>query len=150
MGTMPEGCGRRFDAALLSGFVDGVLTQADEQRVRVHIEDCAVCRREVEEMSRLMEVTMSSEFKMPADDQWSEAPRGRTSRLAFGIGWLLIVVWIAGVAAVGMWEFWTSDGPILAKMASAAVASGIALLFLSVLIDRLRTMRTDRYRRVQK
>lgn len=147
---MPEACGRRFDEALLSGFVDGVLTQADEQRVRVHVEDCAVCRREVEEMSRLKEVTMSSQFRMPADDQWSEAPRGGTSRLAFGVGWLLIAVWLVGVTAFGLWQFWTSGGPILGKLMAVAFPSGIALLLLSVLIDRLRAMRTDRYRRVQK
>jgi Putative zinc-finger len=150
MDTMPEACGRRFDEALLSGFVDRVLTQADEQSVRVHVEDCAVCRREVEEMSRLKEVTMSSQFKMPADHQWSEAPRGGTSRLAFGVGWSLIVVWLAGVTGFGLWEFWTSDGPILGKLIAVAVPSGIVLLFLSVLIDRLKAMRTDRYRRVQK
>lgn len=147
---MPEACGRRFDEALLSGFVDGVLMQADEQRVRTHIEDCAVCRREVEEMLRLKEVTMSSRFKMPADDQWSEAPRGGTSRLAFGVGWLLIVVWLAGVTAFGVWQFLTSGGPILEKLVAVAFPSGIALLFLSVLIDRLRAIRTDRYRGVQK
>jgi anti-sigma factor RsiW len=147
---MPETCGRRFDEAMLSGFVDGALTQADEQRVRVHVEDCAVCRREVEEMSRLKEVTMSSQFRVPADDQWSETPRGGTSRLAFGLGWLLMVAWLAGVTAVGVWEFWTSDGPILGKLMAVAVTSGIALLFLSVLIDRLKAMRTDRYRGVQK
>ena len=41
---MPEPCGRTFDGALLSGFLDGALTQADEQRVRVHLEDCETCR----------------------------------------------------------------------------------------------------------
>jgi predicted anti-sigma-YlaC factor YlaD len=147
---MPEACGRRFDEALLSGFVDGELTQADEQRVRVHVEDCAVCRTTVDEMSRLKEVTMSSQFRMPADDQWSEAPRGAASGLAFGVGWLLIVVYLVGVTAFGLWQFWTSDEPILGKLVAVAVPSGFVLLFLSVLIDRLKAMRTDRYRRVQR
>jgi Putative zinc-finger len=150
MDTMPEACGRRFDEALLSGFVDGVLTQADQQRVRVHVEDCVVCRSEVDEMLRLKEVTMSSQFRVPADDQWSETPRGGTSRLVFGVGWLLIVVWLAGVTTFGLWQFWTSDEPILGKLMAVAFPSGIVLLFLSVLIDRIRAMRTDRYRGVQK
>jgi predicted anti-sigma-YlaC factor YlaD len=150
MDTMPEACGRRFDEALLSGFVDGALTQADEQRVRVHVEDCAACRMEVEGMLRLREVTMSSQFRTPADDQWSEVPRGRVSALSFGVGWLVIVVYLAGITAFGLWQFWTSDEPILGKLVAVAVPTGIALLFLSVLIDRLKAMRTDRYRRVQK
>ena len=31
---MSEQCGRGFDPALLSGWIDGALRQADEQRVR--------------------------------------------------------------------------------------------------------------------
>jgi anti-sigma factor RsiW len=147
---MPEACGRRFDEALLSGFVDGVLTQSDDQRVRVHVEDCAACRMEVEEMQRLKEVTMSSQFKTPANDQWSEAPRGGASRAAFGVGWSLIMAYLAGMTAFALWQFWTSDRPILGKLVAVAIPSGLALLFVSVLIDRLRAMRTDRYRRVEK
>ena len=68
----------------------------------------------------------------------------------FGLGWLLIVVWLAGVSAFGLWQFWTSDEPILGKLMAVAVPSGMVLLFLSVLIDRIKAMRTDRYRGVQK
>ena len=45
---MPEHCGRTFDDALLSGYLDHALTQADEQRVRIHLEDCATCRMQME------------------------------------------------------------------------------------------------------
>jgi anti-sigma factor RsiW len=147
---MPERCARTFDEALLSGYVDGALTQADEQRVRVHVEDCEACRRQVEGMQQVREVTMSSQFKVPADDQWSEAPRGAASWLAFGLGWTFLIVWVSIVGGFALWQFWTSDGPIGAKLLAFAPASGIALLFLSVLIDRLKAMRTDPYRRVQK
>ena len=57
---MPERCGRNFDEALLTGYLDRVLTQSDEQRVRVHLEDCATCRAAVDDMKRLREVTMST------------------------------------------------------------------------------------------
>lgn len=147
---MPERCARTFDEALLSGYVDSVLTQADEQRVRVHVEDCAACRQQVEEMQQLREVTMSSRFNVPADDQWSEAPRGTASRLAFGLGWTFLIVWASIVGGYALWEFWRSDGPIGAKLLAFAPVSGAVLLFLSVLIDRLKAMRTDPYRRVQK
>jgi anti-sigma factor RsiW len=147
---MPERCARTFDEALLSGYVDGVLTQADEQRVRVHVEDCAACRKQVEEMQQLREVTMSSRFNVPADDQWSEVPRGTASRLAFGLGWTFLIVWASSVGGYALWEFWTSDGPFVGKLLAFAPASAAVLLFLSVLIDRLKAMRTDSYRRVQK
>jgi anti-sigma factor RsiW len=147
---MPERCTRTFDEALLSGYVDGELTQGDEQRVRVHVEDCAKCRTQVEEMQQVREVTMSSRFKVPADDQWSEAPRGATSRLAFGLGWTFVIVWASIVGGYALWEFWTSDGSFAGKLLAFAPMSAAVLLFLSVLIDRLKAMRTDPYRRVQK
>jgi len=147
---MPERCARTFDEALLSGYVDGELTQADEQLVRVHIEDCAACRTQVKEMQQLREVTMSSRFNVPAEDQWSEAPRGTASRLAFGLGWTFVIVWASIVGGYALWEFWRSDGPTGAKLLAFAPVSGAVLLFLSVLIDRLKAMRTDPYRRVQK
>jgi len=147
---MAERCGRTFDEARLSGYVDGMLTQADDQRGRVHVEDCVACRAQVEEMQRLREVTMSSKFEVPADDQWSEAPRGAASRLTFGLGWTVLIVWAVVVGGYALWEFWTSDGPWLDKVIVFAPWSALALLFLSVLVDRLKAMRTDPYRRVQK
>ena len=68
---MPEHCGRTFDDALLSGYLDHALTQADEQRVRIHLEDCATCRMQMAQLAQLREVTMSTEFNVPSDDQWS-------------------------------------------------------------------------------
>ena len=41
---MTEVCNRTFDSILLSGYVDGELTQADAQQVRVHLEQCPRCR----------------------------------------------------------------------------------------------------------
>jgi predicted anti-sigma-YlaC factor YlaD len=147
---MPERCARTFDEAMLSGYVDGELTQGDEQHVRIHLEDCAACRTQVEDMQQLREVTMTSRFNVPADDQWSEAPRGTTSRLAFGLGWTFLIVWVSIVAGFGLWQFWTSDEPIAGKLLAFAPVSAVTLLFLSVLIDRVKAMRTDPYRRVQK
>ena len=72
---MPEPCGRTFDEALLSGHLDGALVQGDEQRVRVHLEDCGTCRTLVEELAEVREATMSSTFNIPGDHEWSEAPR---------------------------------------------------------------------------
>jgi hypothetical protein len=147
---MSDRCGRTFDEALLSGYVDGELTQSDEQRVRVHVEDCADCRAQVEQMSQLKEVTVSSEFKVPADDQWSEVPRGGASRFAFSVGWSFLIVWAAVVAGYGLWQFWTSDEGLFEKLWVFVPVSGFVLLFASVLIDRLNVLKTDRYREVQK
>lgn len=147
---MPEKCVRSFDETLLSGFVDGVLTQADEQRVRLCLEDCPTCRRQVEEIRQLREVTMSAEFKVPPDDQWSERARTGGSRLSIGAGWIIVVVWAVAFGGYAAWELWTSDEPLLGKLIVFGGWTGFGLLLLGVLLDRLKAMKTDRYREVEK
>jgi len=148
--TDPAPCGRRFAEELLSGWLDGALTQGDEQRVRLHLEDCTECRARVREMSELREVTMSTRFEVPADDQWDERPRGAVSRWSRGLGWLLLIVWIAAVAGYAAWQVVTGPESLLEKTLFFGGASGVVLLFLSILVDRLRTLPGDRYRGVSK
>ena len=88
---MPEQCGRTFDEVLLSGYLDDALVQGDEQRVRVHLEDCATCRTLVEELAAVREATMSSTFDIPRDHEWPEMPRTEASRLAHRLGWPLVI-----------------------------------------------------------
>ena len=150
---MPESCGRTFDEAQLSGYLDGALTQADEQRVRVHLEDCARCRGELDAMRDLRATTIGSRFRVPEEDEWPEAPRTGGSRWARRLGWVLVLAWAAGLAGVGLyaaWMFLTAEGAWLPRALAAAGWTGGGLLLLSVLLDRLRTMKSDRYREVQR
>ena len=148
---MPERCGRSFDEALLTGYVDQALTQAAEQRVRIHLEDCPDCRTQVKEMKQVRETTMSSNFETPRDDQWSEVPRSGASWTLSRVGWMLVIMWLVGVGGYALWEVWTSvDEPLGRRLVIFSGVFGLALLFLSVLLDRLRAFKTDRYREVQK
>jgi predicted anti-sigma-YlaC factor YlaD len=143
-------CGRSFDEALLTGYVDGVLTQADEQRVAIHLEDCEKCRTLVSQMQQMREVAMSSRFETPPDTSWDERPRGAFSFLSLGLGWMLILVWVVSILGFGLWQFFTGPENLLVKLLIFSGLSGFGLLLLSVLIDRLKVLGTDRYRRVQK
>jgi len=143
-------CGRRFAEELLSGYLDGALTQGDEQRVRLHLEDCAECRARVEEMTQLREVIMTTRFQTPDDDQWDETPRGAASRLTRSAGWLLVAAWLACMTCFVLWEVATGPQGWFEKSLVFGGLLGLALLFVSVLLDRLRVMPGDRYRGVQK
>lgn len=147
---MSDNCQRNFDEALLSGYLDGVLTQADRQRVRLHLEECASCRRLTEEMAQIRDVTISTLFKLPADDQWDEAPRGSFSRLTHGLGWTVLLVWLVGMIGFTAGQLWSGPETLLEKLLIFGGVAGFTLLFISVLVDRLRTMRTDPYRRVER
>jgi len=93
---------------------------------------------------------MTTQFKTPADDAWDERPRGMASTLSFGAGWILVAVWLAGITGFWLWQLATGPDDLLAKVLIFSGLSAVGLLFLSVLIDRIKTYGTDRYRKVQK
>lgn len=139
-----------FDEELISGYLDGELSQGQEQRVRVHLEDCPECRAMAEELNRLKEVTMTTEFRVPDDTQWDETPRGRGSGFFRNFGWLILVAWIVGTLGYGLFQMATDTDELFEVVIVFGAWLGFGLVFLSVLIDRLKTRKTDRYRRVEK
>ena len=147
---MPEPCGRTFDEALLSGYVDRALVQRDEQRIRVHLEQCPVCRGVVEDLRAVREATMTSEFLTPRDDEWCETPRTESSRMLVGLGWPLVTAWAALMIGYALWEGWQDTGNFVERLLLAGGVTGFALLFFGVLLDRLKAAKTDRYREVHK
>lgn len=143
-------CRRSFDESLLSGYLDEALGQADEQRVRLHLEDCAECRAQLAEMEELREVALTSRFELPPDDQWSETPRGGVSRLFRNLGWLFLAVWVAAITGFVAVELWNGEASAIQRLVVFGGASAVVLLFASVALDRWSTYRLDRYRGVRK
>lgn len=147
---MPDQCPRAFDETMLSGHLDGELTQAAEQKVTIHLEDCVHCRGLLADLQAIREATMSTEFSKPDDDQWDERPRSTTSFLARGTGWVLALVWLATVSAYGLWQFSQSQANLFEKILVFGGLSALALLFTSVVLDRIAAAKTDRYREVER
>lgn len=137
-----------FDESLLSGYLDGELTQGEAQRVRVHLEDHPESRELLAQLAALRRVALSTELPVPDDDQWDARPRGAFSRFSRRSGWALVLVWLAVMAGLALWHWWTAPTAWWAKTLTAAIVGGPLLLLLSVLRDRLQVMKTDRYRRV--
>ena len=147
---MSSQCRDDFDQALLSGYLDDVLTQQDTQRVRLHLESCTSCSHLVKEMKTTREATMTSTFATPPDDQWDERPRGGLSRLSFGLGWAILIVWFVAITGFTLGQLWSGPESLTEKLLIFSALAAITLLLLSVLIDRLKRLGSDRYRRIEK
>jgi len=147
---MPDRCPHSFDETLLSGHLDGELTQSAEQRVRIHLEDCSHCRGVYRQLREMREATMTSDFVKEPERQWDERPRGVLSRTSYHLGWAVAVVWLVITVGYGLWQMWTETAGWLERTLVFGGIAAVALLFVSVLIDRLRTASTDPYREVDK
>jgi anti-sigma factor RsiW len=141
----------QFDETLLSGYLDGELTQGDAQRVRLHLEECPDCRNATDELHKLREATMNSEFRVPDDTQWDETPRGAVSRFLHTFGWLIAGLWVVGIGAYLVWQIATgSESLQFEGMLGFGVLLAVGLIILSALIDRLKVRKNDPYRKVLK
>ena len=147
---MSRSCTRPFEESWITGYLDGELTQADAQQVRVHLEDCVTCRELLDDLTQIREATMTTPFPTPSDDQWDETPRGLTSRLSRNLGWLLLGLSVIGLAGLAAWQILTETTGLVEQLLFVAFGTALLGLFLSVLIDRIRARGGDRYRRVKR
>ena len=138
-----------FDEALISGYLDGELTQTAAQRVRLHLEECTACRATADELAQLKEATMSSTFMIP-DDGWDETPRGGASHILRNAGLLVGVAWIAGLVMWLIWELAQDPEALIGLLLVGGFLISAGLILASVLIDRRRAMKNDKYTKVQK
>lgn len=138
-----------FDEALVSGYLDGELTQGEAQRVRIHLESCTDCRAVADELARLKEATMSSAFKTP-DDGWDESPRSPASRRLRNAGLVMGLAWIVTLTTWLIWELANDPEALVGLLLVGGFLVSAGLILASVLIDRRRAMKNDKYRRVQQ
>ncbi len=147
---MTTTCERPFDEELVSGYLDGALPQATAQRVRLHLEGCGECRRLHREMEALRQTAITTRFKIPGEGEWPELPRTLPSRWSLSLGWTVLVAWTAVIVVVALWRFLSATGDPLQVFLVLGLPGALLLLFFSALFDRLRDMKTDRYRGVQR
>lgn len=134
---------------LFSGYLDDVLTQADRQRVRVRLERCAACRQLVEELRTIRENARTTRFKAPKDALQAERPSSLLSSVLRSTGWLVLMVWLVlNIALIFFLD--VADDAGFVRLIVGASLLGWTLLLTSVLVDRLRDRKTDRYRGVAR
>lgn len=135
---------------LLSGFVDGELTQQQRQRVTLHCVDCAECRDNLDQLHALRERIAGARLSEIGEDRWRESMRDTGVEVSRGVGWLLFVAGLLVAAGVFGYEvlieshlsFWE-------KFIVIGVYGGLAALLFSVLRQRLIERKSDKYKDVE-
>lgn len=134
----------------LSGFLDGELTQQEQQRVALHLDGCSHCRQLLEELSALRERMGGSCLSTIHADQWREDMDDAGVKLSRGIGWLLFLGALLIIGGFVVYTFLTDPGITgWWKGVFSAFYLGLAALFISVLRQRLIERKTDKYKDVE-
>lgn len=135
----------------LSGYLDGELAQHQTQLVTLHLEVCEKCNRFKKDLEKARDATRGLKISQPTRREWKRMERNIVEQASRGLGWLILIIWSVVTVAYGLFQFATDPNePIFAKVMIFSLFTGVALLFLSVLSERIRESRTDRYRGVQK
>jgi anti-sigma factor RsiW len=136
---------------MLSAYLDKELTQSEDQRVRIHLEDCTACAREYADLRVLQAAAQAVRFPEPPEEAMDELERRLSVRGTRALGWIMIglgaLAWLsyALVMAVLNWR-----PPTVEEMVASAIVIGMLLLFGSVFRERLLQLPHDRYRRVKR
>lgn len=136
---------------LLSGYIDGELTQQIRQRVRLHCEACPACREQLAEIQSLRAGIGKARLSDVSQDIWREKMKDTTVNASRSIGWLLFVGGLLIAAGLVVYEFAINANslPLIVRLIIGGVYGGLLLLFVSVLRQRLIERKTDKYEDVE-
>lgn len=153
--TSPYSCDEI--TVLISGYLDDELTQQQQQRLFLHVQQCDKCRIHYEQL-QLMQQSMQQSLQQPL------TPEGRTmseedriqqhlhepkNRWFRRFGWLLVGLGLAPLLGYGLYQFWHDPQvPVWVKFSFSAFWLGALVVFISVLRQRLSERRSDRYNKV--
>jgi len=135
---------------LLSGFVDGELTQQQRQLVALHCEECIDCQDHLARLRELRERVGKANLSEVGEDKWRETMNDSTVQISRNIGWLMFIAGLLAIIGVFLVVFLFSDEiPVGMKLIMIAIYGGMATLLYSVLRQRLIERKTDKYKDVE-
>ena len=139
-----------FDEELLTGYLDNSLSHRDTQRVRLHLEDSPSSRQFLAELQTLRQAALTTRFVEPEEESWPELPQTRASWVTRTSGWMLLIVWLLVTSGISLWRYFQRTDDPLEIFLTLGLPGAFLLLFLSVLFDRIKDLKTDRYRGVHR
>lgn len=139
----------------MMAYLDNELSDEKKQAFEAHLASCPVCAAEMEAFKKLKQITDDVALVEPEDRLWQEYWGGVYNRIERGIGW--VVFSVAGILLLIYGGFTAIekviDDPsvgVLLKVGLLALLAGLAILFVSVVRERIYFWSRDRYKDVRR
>ena len=140
---------------LLMGYLDNELADGQREQLERNLAECKDCWEEMEEFKKLKSITDDMELAEPEDKLWEDYWGGIYNRIERGVGWILfsiaaiVLLIYGGFRAI---EEMVKDPTVsvVLKVGLLVLIAGLAVLFVSVLRERLYFRKKDRYEKVKR
>ncbi len=140
---------------LMMGYLDNELDDEQRKVLEEHLASCSECSKELEQFKQLKRITDEVTLVEPEDRIWEEYWGSIYNRIERGIGWILfsvaaiLLIIYAGFKAIEELIRDPAVGIIL-KAGLLALVAGLAILFVSILRERLYFRKRERYKDVRR
>ncbi len=140
---------------LMMGYLDNELSDEQKRKFEEHLAGCPECANELKEFRKLKAITDEVTLVEPEDRIWQDYWDGIYNRIERSAGWIVFSVAAILLAIYGGFKLIediikdTTVGMLL-KVGLLALIAGLAILFVSVLRERLYFRQRDRYKDVRR
>lgn len=140
---------------LMMGYLDEELSAEQIRSFEEHLRTCKQCSSQLQEFRQLKAITDQMTLVEPEDRLWQQYWDSIYNRTERGIGWIIFSVAAILLAIYGGFkaiEDLITDPTVglLLKIAMLALIVGLAILFVSVLRERIFFWSKDRYKDVRR
>lgn len=141
--------------ALLAAYLEGELEKEDKDLVEAHLQECAECRKECEELNQLEEVLNKMELKKPSKDTWDVYWSSVYNKLERRIGWILLSIGLMILIFMGVYPavedlITNPDKPLALKIGILTLIGGGIIVFVSILREQLFFRKKERYKEIRR
>ena len=136
---------------LMMASLDGEICAEERVELESHLAECAECRREFKELSKLADLVGEIELPKPSQEDMMKYWPSVYAKIERGAGWVLVVIGAVIWAAYGIYLFITDPSTgSLTKFLIALPVVGALMLLVSVIRERVIVGRTERYKEVER
>jgi len=139
----------------MMAYLDNELNDEQKRAFEAHLASCPRCTQELEEFKTLKQITDGVKLVEPEERLWQQYWGSVYNRIERGIGW--VVFSMAGILLLIYGGFTAIENVIkdpsvgvLLKVGLVALLVGLAILFVSVVRERIFFWSKDRYKNVRR
>jgi len=140
---------------LMMGYLDNELDEQQKKKFTEHLDQCPDCKKELAEFTELKQLADEVALTEPTDELWQQYWKNIYNRFERTLGWILMSVAAIILLIYGGFKLIeeiiqdpTVD--VVLKVGLVALIGGLAILFVSVLRERLYLRKKDPYKDIRR